>query len=299
MMLKDCSLIATLPNLSKIEKACHVLENPDISGARFNTGVNSLMPPLEVVTLLKKLSLEYHKPIWVDIKGRQLRIVKWADPLYEAIELNHNINVVYPAKIHFRNGDCTNITRVRGNKILVDPLPKEALGAGQSVNIIAKDLDIDGYLTDLDKQYLRACDQNKMSYIMASFVEEMNDLNEIRTYLPEAEITAKIESLKGMKFILENNIVHDLMAARDDLYIETGQNANIINYLKVIVERNYNAICASRIFSSLERQNYVELADYTDLLMMYEIGYRRFMLCDNICNYHFDEAVKNWRVLTK
>lgn len=298
-MLKNCSLIATLPNLSRIEKVHHILENPNISGARFNTGVNSLMSPLETVSLLKRISLEYHKPIWIDIKGRQLRIVKWADPLYEAIELNHNISVVYPAKIHFRNGDSTNITRVRGNKILVDPLPKEALGAGQSVNIIAKDLEITGYLTDLDKQYLKACAQNNMNHIMASYVEEMADLNEIKEYLPKAEITAKIESLKGMKLILESNIDYDLMAARDDLYIETGQNANIISYLKVIVERNYNAICASRIFSSLERQNYVELADYTDLLMMYEMGYRRFMLCDNICNYHFDEAVKNWKVLTK
>ena len=41
---------------------------------------------------LKSLSEQYSKDIWLDLKGRQLRIAKWADPLYEAIELNHNID---------------------------------------------------------------------------------------------------------------------------------------------------------------------------------------------------------------
>lgn len=296
--MEKCSLIATLPNLSKIDKVHQVLGNPSIDGARFNTGSNPLMNRSEVISFLKNLSIEYKKPIWIDIKGRQLRIIKWADPLYEAIELNHDISITYPAKIYFRNGDCTNVVRTRGNKILVDPLPREVLGAGQSVNIIAKDLEISGYLTELDKQYLSECNRYEMNNIMASFVETIDDLSEILNYLPKADIIAKIESLKGMKLVLENKLPN-LMAARDDLYIETGQNIDMLKHLKMIIENDKNAICASRIFTSLEKQKNIDFADYADLALMYDMGYRRFMLCDNICNYHFDEAVEGWKVFTK
>ena len=298
-MLKNCTLIATLPNLNRIDKVKEILKNQNICGARFNTGVNCLMNIPEVIYTLKELSNMYGKPIWIDIKGRQLRITKWADPSYEAIELNHNVEIVYPAKIYFRNGTSTDIVRTKGNKIIVDPIPKSAVGAGQSVNIIAKDLEILGYLTESDKEYLQSCNEIGMNNIMASFVESESDIKEIIKYLPNANITSKIESLKGIKYILENNEEKSLMAARDDLYIESGMNANILRYLKYIIEKDPNAICASRIFTSLERQNYIDFSDYTDLELMYSLGYRKFMLCDNICNYHFEDAIKGWEMIKK
>ena len=134
-MKKDCILIATLPSLSNLRNVEKVIMNPNITEVRFNTGVNTIYSPEETLEILKGLCSRYNKKLWIDIKGRQLRVAKWADPLYECIELNHPIQIEYPAKISFRNGDTVNITHVKGNKIYVDPLPKEALGAGQSVNI--------------------------------------------------------------------------------------------------------------------------------------------------------------------
>ncbi len=294
-MKKECSLIATLPNLSHRDKIHKILSNYNISAARYNTGASSLMNTEETLSILKSLKEQYSKDIWLDTKGRQLRIIKWADPLYEAIELNHNIDITYPAKVLFRNGGTSNIVRTRGNKIIVDPLPKEALGAGQSVNILARDLEIEGYLTEKDIEFLKLSSQYEFNKIMASFVEKEEDLEEIKRYLPNAEIVAKIESLKGIKLILENDLKCNLMAARDDLFIQTEGKIDILKYLKLIIERNKDAICASRIFSSLERQDRVELADYSDLELMYQMGYRNYMLCDNICNHHFDEAVEAWK----
>ena len=290
----NCKLIATLPNLANEEKVRRVLACPQISEARYNIGSASLMAPAETVALLKSLSAEYTKKIWLDIKGRQLRVTRWADPKYEAIELNHNINVAYPAKIYFRNGEYSNIMKVKGNQILVDPLPREALGAGQSVNILAKDLEIEGYLTELDKKYLQAAAQQGLGSIMASFVERQEDLSEILSFVPNAEIVSKIESKKGIELISTHKI-GNLMAARDDLYIQTGQNKSMFEHLATIIQNDGDAICASRVFLSLERQSTVEFADYCDLSLMKNMGYLRFMLCDNICNYHFDKAIVAWR----
>lgn len=277
-----------------MEKVEYIFANPYIAELRFNTGVQTATTIEETLEQLKSLSLKYHKKLWIDIKGRQLRVTKWADPLYSCVELNHNIQLLYPAQIYFRNGDKVNIMRVKdGNKIFVDPLPRQALGAGQSVNIIAKGIEIEGYLTKQDEQYLIACEKMGINDIMASFVESFQDLSQILQLLPKAQIISKIESLEGMQFIQKYQM-KGLMAARDDLYLQSGQNYDMLNHLKTIISIDENAICASKIFLSLERRETIDLADFADLELMYQLGYRTFMLCDNICNYCLEKAIKGW-----
>ena len=293
-MKKDCVLIATLPSLNNMEKVQKVFSNPHISEVRFNTGVQTAYSIEDTLGILKNLSVSYNKKLWIDIKGRQLRVTKWADPLYSCIELNHRVEVLYPALVCFRNGDRVNITHIKdGYKLFVDPLPRQALGAGQSVNILAKDIKIDGYLTEKDKQYLMACKKMDLCYIMASFVEKFDDLVEIRKIIPNSQIVSKIESLKGISFISQYN-VPNLMAARDDLYLESGQNYSMLNHLKTIISRDSGAICASKIFLSLEKRETIDLADFADLELMYNMGYRKFMLCDNVSNYSFEKAIRGW-----
>lgn len=293
-MKKNCTLIATLPALNNLDNVHHVFANPNISEVRFNTGAQTPMEAQETMEILLELSNKYQKKLWIDIKGRQLRVAKWADPLYSCIELNHDIEFSHPAKIYFRNDDATYITDVvDGNKVFVDPLPKYALGAGQSVNIISKGLKVKGYLTPKDEDYLLLCRKLGVSSIMASFVENVSDLVDIHHILPNAEIVSKIESLKGIKFITRYK-TKSLMAARDDLYLETGENYDMLKHLQTIIRTDPGAICASRIFLSLQKHDTVDFADFADLELMYRIGYRRFMLCDNICNYRFDKAISAW-----
>ena len=118
-------------------------------------------------------------------------------------------------------------------------------------------------------------------------------LAQILHILPNAQIVSKIESLKGMAFISQYN-VPNLMAARDDLYLQSGQNYSMLNHLKTIIERDSGAICASKIFLSLEKRETVDFADFADLELMYNMGYRKFMLCDNVCNYSFAKAIQAW-----
>lgn len=294
-MKKDCVLIATIPSLANMEKVENVFQNPSVKEVRFNTGVPTITPVEQTLEMLQKLSTKYQKKLWIDIKGRQLRVAKWADPLYSCIELNHEVEILYPAQICFRNGDKVNIMHIKeGKKVLVDPLPKQALGAGQSVNIIAKELSIKGYLTEQDIKYLRACAKLGITNIMASFVEKFDDLAQILSVLPKANIVSKIESIKGVQFISQYSI-SGLMAARDDLYIECGQGYHMLEMLNRIIKKDRGAICASKIFTSLEKRERVDFADFADLELMYQLGYRKFMLCDNICNYHFAKAIEAWR----
>lgn len=297
-MNKDLTLIATLPNINYKDKIIRILECPYIGEVRYNTGTNELMSTKELVNILKMLEDTYKKRIWVDLKGRQLRIAKWADPLYDVVELNHDIEIEYPATILFRNGCVSNILKTRGNKIIVAPAPKEAVGAGQSVNILAKSLDIKGYLTEKDMELLEHCKEANLNNIMASFVERPSDLSDITSILPNADIVCKIESLKGLKFMLETPGL-SLMAARDDLFIEMGESNNIIRALEQIVMMDKEAICASRIFPSLKRKTLPELTDYSDLKLMQLMGYKRFMLDDTISHHHFNEAIASWQKVLK
>ena len=295
-MKQGLSLIATIPSIANYREVLKVFTCPRVSEVRFNTGSRSPYPPIETVKLLKELADKENKKLWIDIKGRQLRVDAWADPLYECVELNHSIKVEFPAYMAFRNGSTSQISYVDGNKIFLMKPPREALGKGQSVNIIGcTPCILDGYLTKQDVLYLEACKELGVKNIMASFVEQEEDLDVIRKVAgSDLNICAKIESQKGLGFIVSHSMLN-LMAARDDLYIELEANPKMmLAALKTIVTCDSNAICASRIFTSLERRETPEFSDYEDLEMMYQMGYRKFMLCDNVCNFAFNNAIKAW-----
>lgn len=292
------SLMATFPSMADMRKIEDVFQCNAISAVRFNTGARSPHSPAESLDILDGLSKKHGKKLYVDIKGRQLRISKWADPLYECIELNHKIKAApsIPLNIIFRGGGKSRITHIQdGNKIFVSPLPKEALGAGQSVNILPEGVETEGYLTETDKEYLTLCRKKNIPNIMASFIESFDDFSEILKIYPKADITAKIESMKGVRFLSSmGSMKVKLMAARDDLFIQSGQSPSMTGILREIIKADPSAICASRIFQSLEHRAVPDYADYVDLEFMRMLGYRNFMLCDNICNYKFWEAVEAW-----
>ena len=293
--MKNCKLIGTLPNLHDKNSVDEMMKCPYLSEVRLNTGVNNLLTPEEIMESIKTLECMYKKKVWIDLKGRQLRVTSWADPSYEAIELNHEIEIEYPAKIIFRGSKESNIIHTRGNKIILDTPPERAVGKGQSVNIIAKSLDIKGYLTPQDIELLKLSEHFNMNNFMASFVESVDDLIEILKINNNANIVCKIESQKGLDFINNTNIKLKLMAARDDLYTETSRNINMLKHLRDIIKKDENAICASRLFESLNKYDYVSLSDYEDIELMYLYGYKNYMLGDDIKGPKLVKTINAWR----
>ena len=264
--------------------------HPMVSAARFNVGSCKRSPysPEETLTMLSRVLGK--KPLYVDIKGRQLRIARWASQNFGEIILNHEIEVDLPATIYFR-GDEENpsiIHKINGNRVYVEPRPKHVIGEGQSVNVIGANLKIKGYLTRDDIRYIDAARKLGIINIMASYVESGDDLEEILSLYPEARITAKIESVKGMYFIADDyeqyKITTTLMAAREDLYNEMIQgNISVLKLLGKIVKVDPNAIVASRLVESFLDKIYISLPDLSDVCLMDAIGYKNFLLSDDLC----------------
>lgn len=292
------NLIVTLTSLYDKESIDYIMKSEVVSSVRYNSGVNDLLTPYEVVNTLKSISEMYKKIVWIDLKGRQLRIESWADPRYEAVELNHDIEIEYPAFIHFRGThEFHEIAHTRKNKVVLTRPPRLSVGKGQSVNIRAKSLNIKGYLTDKDIELIRESRNAGLNHYMASFVEDISDLQSISCLNKDSIIISKIESLRGMEFIRNTNFRIPLMAARDDLFVENDNDYSTIELLKEILKNDENAICASRLFSSNERSIDISLQDYEDIDLMKMLGYKNFMLGDEIRGEKLKKILSIWKGL--
>jgi pyruvate kinase len=123
-----------------------------------------------------------------------------------------------------------------------------------------------------------------MRRVMLSYVEGPADADEVRALLPDAEIALKIETPRGVAYARKHRATQGrLMAARGDLYVEVLNPHRIIGALREIVAADPQAIVASRLFDSLAASPVPECADITDVAFLLTLGYRTFMLGDQVC----------------
>lgn len=300
-------VIVTLPSPDK-KNSAELIEDmfshPLVVGARWNSAIRSSLPPLETLGWAKEAADRYGKKLWVDIKGRQLRIAEWAVPTYSDIVLNRSISVRTPADIFFRGTeDRARIIKSVGNRIWLDADPRHALGAGQAVNIISDDLVINGdYLSGMDLEYIEAAAILRIKNFMLSFVEKTEDIEEtkdaITAFSPfryDTELWLKIESRKGLAFVdsFRKEAPHPLVLARDDMLSHIGVNrSGMIHAAEEIINAYPAAIAASQFFLGLEYMKEVTASDISDIRLMALMGYRTIMLSDGISHHHFSSAIK-------
>lgn len=271
-----------------------VLQFPFIEGIRCNTAapISSLK-----VKILQNFKSEIY-PIkgWIDLKTRELRTIKEATIPYDYLELNHKIEVNTPTVMYYNEGkNLVIIKEVFEENKLVIKLPdnftgKEIIkfGKGASINIPDNSLKIYGYLTQNDIEYIEAANYIGLHNYLLSFVESIEDINELLKLDPNANILAKIESKKGLQFVIndyeriKNNV--RLLVARADLYIELDRPHEILKALRLIIEKDPNAIAASRILESfIDLKRIPRCSDFTDLGFLLEIGYKTLLLGDDLC----------------
>ena len=147
---------------------------------------------------------------------------------------------------------------------------------------------VEEYLTVQDKRFVEAAQKLGIHKYLLSFVEQKSDIFELLKLDPEAKIIAKIESIKGLEFVentyLEVNENVRLMAARGDMYVELEWPHQILGALAKIIKADKNAIAASRILeSTLNPEKLPNCADISDMALLLKMGYRSFLLGDNIC----------------
>jgi pyruvate kinase len=274
--------IVTIPPYANF--IAEVAAHPLVSGLRLNT----VMPLKEDISMLLKRLSSFGKPLWVDLKGRQLRVVGAAIPPYTEVQLSHPLSVDTPVTAFFSDGrECAEVIGVTGenhDRILLADGPRRLIGPGESVNIPHASLRIFGTLTETDQAYLAAMRGLGLRQVMLSFAECTDDAAEVRALLPDVELVQKIESLKGLRHARLTQARHGrLMAARGDLYVEVGQPHHVVRAVQEIVRADPDAIVASRLFESLAFHPVPSSADIGDAAHLLHIGYRTFMLGDSIC----------------
>jgi hypothetical protein len=277
-------LIATLPLLPRYR--LDITRHPLVDSLRFNT----IMPlDVDIPTAVKQLlEIAGGKPLWLDLKTRQLRITRFAYLPYDFVEISHKISVSLPAKLYFKDCVADIESVVDGYRLILAERPFRTVGAGEPVNILEPSLKIEGFLTEQDRAYIEAAKSNGMHHYMLSFVEKKEDIEEMLAADPDASIVAKIESPRGLNFVRKTFAKHfpqvRLMAARDDLYITMGEEkVGILAALKLILSQDPQAIVASRILTSLLERPEVSMGDISDLHMLNMMGFKSFMLSDEIC----------------
>ena len=77
--------------------------------------------------------------------------------------------------------------------------------------------------------------------------------------------------------------------------IECKNDINVLKALQEIIKKYPSTICASRLFSSLNKESEISLPDMEDLELMYLYGYKTFMLQDEIQGPKLEKALKGWR----
>jgi pyruvate kinase len=272
--------IVTLPPYADFVE--EVARHPLVTGFRLNT----VMPLAgesrrEALERLSRLG----PPVWVDLKGRQLRVVEAATPPFTAVRVSHRLRVPTPCDVFFGDGrEAARLLAVEGDRLILEDGPRRVLGPGESVNVVHPALEVEGYLTDGDRAWLAAMGELGLTRAMLSFVERAEDVEEARTELPGIEPMLKVESRRGLAFAgRHGGRLGRLVAARGDLYVEVRQPHRIVGALRDVIAADPEAVVASRLFPTLARTPVPVASEICDAAFLLALGYRTFLLGDEVC----------------
>src|SRR5262249_40417191 len=137
-------VIATLP--PHVDHRRLIIEHPRVDALRFNT--ISPLADSRAGTLARLRREVGAKPLWLDLTGRQLRVVRFAYLPYAYVQLSHRIRVSLPVDVHFRDGVARAVENVGGDKLILVRRPPRVVGEGEPVNILDPSLSVEGTLTD-------------------------------------------------------------------------------------------------------------------------------------------------------
>jgi pyruvate kinase len=275
----DVRVIVTAPPYAPFLE--EVARHPLVAGLRLNTVMPVKGGPDEALARLVGCG----PPLWVDLKGRQLRVVGAAIPPYTSLQLSHAITVETPCEAFLSDGrERLRVAAIDGDRLILEDGPHRLVGPGESVDIVHPSLRVLGTLTETDRAYLAAMRARGERHVMLSYVEDAQDAAEVRALLPEAELVLKIESQRGLSFARREGAKHGrLMAARGDLYVELPRPHQIARAVADIVRADASAIVASRLGESLVAHPIPDCADVGDIAYLLTIGYRTFLLGDAVC----------------
>ena len=265
-----------------------------LSGIRLNSAMMS-HPELDQ-ELERIAAFGPSVPLWFDVKARQPRIAEiLPSPDRLVVRLNHPIRVRTPQIVLFKAAaDRGLLERVEdGGRTLVfapgaEHGPRYQVKPGESLHIRHPSFKILGPLfTDQELGKIEKVRAAGFTRWFLSYVEEQADVDLLTELVgKDAELMLKIETERGLRYATQEfrkRANHTLVAARGDLYVEIDQPHRILGALRSIVEADPEAQVGSRILLSVVSEPVPSCADFCELAWLRDIGYRRMMLCDELC----------------
>ncbi len=269
------------------------VQDDRLSGIRLNSAMMSnpeLDEQLGVIRSMKHLPGQVD--LYFDVKARQPRIIEVLDnDDHLDLRLNHAVEVETPSTVIFKGGaDSATLHHLEegGRRLVFVGGPHYKVKAGESLYLRDPHLRILGDLfIPEEKTKIEKCRAAGFRKWFLSYVEEERDLEYFLELAgQDSEVWLKIESMRGLDYVARHfkkreNVV--LVAARGDLYVEIDRPHKIAEALRLIVERDPEACVASRILLSIVEGPVPSCADFLELQWLYDVGYRRMMLCDELC----------------
>lgn len=271
-------IVTVPPHATFLEE---VARHPIVGGLRLNTVMPIQGGHAAVLARLAGLG----KTLYVDLKGRQLRVVEAAVPPFTAVRVSHRVHVRTPVDAWFDAGrERARVLAVDGDRLILEAGPQRVVGPGESVNIVSPTLEIEGTLTAGDLAYVEAARGLGLHDYMLSYVEREEDVAEVRALDPKARVVLKLESVRGLHLARARGAsLGRLMAARGDLFVEVLRPHRVLAALREVIAADPEAIAASRILTSLGYGEVPDESDITDVGYLLALGYRTLMLGDEVC----------------
>lgn len=261
-----------------------------IQGIRLNS---AMMKASEIDDEFQERKEDAKVPLWFDIKGMQMRIkeiVCGVDCDHLEFILNRPISVQTPCIVDFKAGeDSAKLIEVKnGNHLIFERGPKYEVRVGESIHIRHPSLQVSGpVFLDYEIEKIQKIVNMGFTRYYLSYVYDQKHVDAFRELIgDDADLILKIENKEALEWIA--NKYHKsprthLMAARGDLYVEVEYPHDILKACKLVVEKDPEAFVGSRMLLSCIHGPTPSCADFSDLAWLYEVGYRNFLLCDELC----------------
>jgi len=286
--MKDINLSVTLwPSFPHFNRFAH---DERISSIRLNSAMMNMVELDEELTKIGRMRLD--TPLYYDIKGRQLRVTEVIpnDNCLE-IRINHPIQVDTPTPVLFKAGaDVALLQTISdgGQHLTFLGGPNYMVKVGESLHIRDKDLIVNGpQFVPVELEKIAKVKAAGFKHWFLSYVENQRDVDEFRELVgDDAIINLKIENNDGLQYVANEFKKTDntnLVAARGDLYVEVDRPHEILAAVKMIIDKDPDAIVGSRILLSVITDPVPSCADFHELAWLADIGYKNMMLCDELC----------------
>ena len=284
----DVNLSVTLwPSFPHFKK---FVDDDRVSSIRLNSAQMSVPELDEELDKISKMRVA--KPLYYDIKGRQLRVTEAIpNDNYLDIRINHAIEVDTPTPVLFKAGaDHSLLLDVseNGKRLKFKGGPRYLVRAGESLHIRDESLQVFGeQFTPVELEKIQKVRDAGFKYWFLSYVQTQTDVDEFRKLVgDDAQVMLKIEDKKGLEYVKHTFVKTpntSLCLARGDMYVELDRPHEILNATKLLLKKDPDALCGSRLLLSTIHDPVPSCADWNELAWLADIGYKNMMLCDELC----------------